>query len=117
MDIVASMIAVTGAVERLFVMGLVGIGRPFPQIRNMSARLFFRLEVSGDYRRLPGFGPLDGKRTISTADDAVRGFHRPSIALALVNWPTLPYLAPPKRLINRLSLPYTNGQRPPRGAP
>jgi hypothetical protein len=73
-------IAVTGAVERLFVMGLVGIGRPFPQVRDMSARLLFRLEVSGHYGRLAGLGPLDGKRSISMADDAVRGFHRPSIA-------------------------------------
>jgi hypothetical protein len=61
-------------------MGLVGIGRPFPQARNVSSRLFFRLKVSGDYRRLARLGPLDGKRSISMADDAVRGFHRPSIA-------------------------------------
>jgi hypothetical protein len=80
MDIVATVIAVTGAVERVFVIGLVGIGRPFLQVRNVSARLFFRLEASGDYRRLPWLGPLDGKRPISLADDAVRGFHGPSIA-------------------------------------
>lgn len=77
---VATAIAVVGAVERLFVIELVGIGRPFPWVRNVSACLFFRLEVSGDYRRLPGLGPLDGKRPISLANDAVRGFHRPSIA-------------------------------------